>query len=46
MPYNVINTVLAAADIEGSPDVIVFTLQRSGNQTETVSLGAEWQEWV
>lgn len=40
------NTVLAAADIEGNPDVIVFTGQRSGNQTETVSLGAEWQEWV
>lgn len=40
------NTVLSGADIEGNPDVIVYTGQRIGGAAEHVSLGVSWQEWI
>jgi len=40
------NTLLAAANIAGTADIILITLQRLGaNQTETVSVGMQWQEY-
>ncbi len=39
------NTLLAAANIAGTADIITITLQRVGNQTETVSVGVQVQEY-
>lgn len=39
------NTLLAASNIAGTADIITITLQRLGNQTETVSVAAQLQEY-
>jgi hypothetical protein len=40
------NTLLAAADIAGTADIVLVTLQRiGGTQTETVSVAMQWQEY-
>jgi len=37
--------LLAAANIAGTADIITITLQRVGNQTESVSVAIQAQEY-
>lgn len=39
------NTLLLSSNIAGTADIMVITLQRKTNQSETVSVALQWQEF-
>lgn len=39
------NTLLSAANIAGTADIVLITLQRLTNNAETVSIALQWQEY-